>query len=160
MKHIIFFITLISVLLPTPTKAYEVRTPEVFRMYSKGQYMDKTTGEIITPTYKSMHERNHYVTEKFYCIQPNLNKYGYVYVKYTYSKTLVMQWEHSLNGYSREPMRCDARYDKYTSFCTKQQAEQFKFTQESLTKPHYYYNQCIKKELDDYYSEPHRHNYL
>ena len=139
---------------------YEVRSPEVFRMYAKGQYMDRATGEIITPMYKSMHERNHYVTEKYYCIQDTLNKAGYVYVKYTYSKTLVRQWENSLNGYSREPLRCDARYDKYTSFCTKQEAEQFKFTQDTLTKPHYAFNKCLYKEFHEFWQEPHRRNYL
>lgn len=139
---------------------YEVRTPEQFRMYAKGQYMDKATHQIITPMFKSTHERNHYVSEKYYCIQPTLNKAGYVYVKYTYSKTLVRQWENSLNGYSREPLRCDARYDKYTSFCTKQEAEQFKFTQDTLTKPHYAFNKCLYKEFHEFWQEPHRRNYL
>lgn len=139
---------------------YEVRTTEQFRMYSKGQYMDKATHQIVTPMFKSTHERNHYISERYYCIQPTLNKAGYVYVKYTYSKTLVRQWENSLNGYSREPLRCDARYDKYTSFCTKQEAEQFKFTQDTLTKPHYAFNKCLYKEFHEFWQEPHRRNYL
>ena len=139
---------------------YEVRTPEQFRTFAKQQYYDRTTHQIVTPVFKSTHERNHYVSEKYYCIQPTLNKAGYVYVKYTYSKTLVRQWENSLNGYSREPLRCDARYDKYTSFCTKQEAEQFKFTQDTLTKPHYAFNKCLYKEFHEFWQEPHRRNYL
>ena len=150
---IIFFITSENVF------GYQTWTPEQYRRFGKQQYLDKTTGQIVTPMFKSPHERNHHVTEKFICVQNNINKPGYIYVRYTGGR-LTLQWENSLNGYGMEPMKCDARYDKYTSVCTKKEAETFQFTQETLKKPHYYFNKCLYKQFDEFWSEPHNRNYL
>ena len=137
---------------------YQARTPEQYRRYWKQQYYDKKTGQIVTPMFKSPHERNHYVSEKFICVQDNINKPGYIYVRYTRGR-LVKQLENSLNGYSIEPMRCDARYDKYTSVCTKQEATTFQFTEETLHQPHYYFNKCLYEQFKEYWSEPHNRAY-
>lgn len=155
----IMYAFILTILFQVSAMSYEVRTPEQFRMTQKQQYWDKTTHQIVQPMFKTQHERNHYVTEKFICVQQDINDFGYVYVRYTYGR-LVRQWENNLNGYSRSPMRCHILYDRYTNVATVQQAKTFQFTKETLNKPHYYFNPLLKEYAEQYFNKPHNRNYL
>lgn len=99
------------------------RTPEQFRSYRKQQVWDKATGEIHTHLYKNYTERNNKVTEKWVCIQPNENRYGYLYVIYTTGR-ITKQYQTDNYSYY-EGLKCDKRYDDYPNFSSTKQAVQF-----------------------------------
>ena len=146
----LLIIIIISVLTPCSTLAYTPRTAEQYRMTSKGQYWDKTTGQIITPTFKSPHERNFYVSEKWFCIQSDINEPGYIHVRYTHGG-VVKLYQSSGSSFGREPLKCHILYDKYTNLPSRTVADTFAFTQDKLSKPHYYFNPLLKDKAEQYF---------